>query len=63
MYYGGGLVSLLVLILDIYIIMQILKAGGDPGKQLLWIILVIALPLLGAILYYVVGPGAGRSPL
>jgi hypothetical protein len=55
MYYGYGILPLLILILDIYVILQILKGGGDSGKKLLWIILVIILPLLGPILWYLVG--------
>ena len=53
-----GVVSLLVLILDIYVIVQIIKSGADPAIKLLWIIVVLALPLLGPILYYLVGRGA-----
>ncbi len=52
------IVGLLVLILDIYVILQIVRGRGDPGMKLLWIILVLVLPLLGPILYYVVGKPA-----
>ena len=45
----------LVLVLDIYVIMQILSGGGDAGKKLLWIIIVLLLPLLGPILWYALG--------
>ena len=55
---GYGIVGLLILVLDVYVIMQILKGGGDPGKKLLWIILVLLLPLLGPILYYALGRSA-----
>jgi Phospholipase_D-nuclease N-terminal len=50
-----GLVGLLILILDIYVIYLIVSGTGDPGIKLLWIILVILLPLLGPILYFVLG--------
>ena len=52
---GYGIVGLLILVLDVYVIMQILNGGGDAGKKLLWIILVLLLPLLGPILYYALG--------
>jgi hypothetical protein len=57
---GGyyGLVGLLVLVLDIYVIYLILQGGGDPAKKLLWIILVLLLPLIGPILYFALGRGA-----
>lgn len=47
-----GIIGLLILILDIYVIVQILKGSGDTGKKLLWIILVLLLPLLGPVLYF-----------
>lgn len=56
-----GLLGILVLALDIYVIILILNGGGDPGKKLLWIVVVLLLPLLGPILYFALGGGAGRS--
>ncbi|CAN5447846.1 hypothetical protein BH10PLA1_BH10PLA1_00420 [soil metagenome] len=50
-----GIVGLLILVLDIFVIVQILNGGGDMGKKLLWIILVLILPLVGPLLYYVMG--------
>jgi len=52
-----GIVGLLILVLDIFVIMQILQGGGDPGKKLLWVIIVLILPLLGPILWYALGRG------
>ena len=54
---GYSLVGLLILALDIYVIYLILNGGGDPGKKLLWVILVLILPLLGPILYFLIGQG------
>jgi hypothetical protein len=54
------LLGLIVLILDIFVIIQIIKAGGDPMKQLLWIVLVLLLPLVGPLLYFLVGPGSQK---
>lgn len=52
-----GIVGTLILVLDIYCIYLILTGGGDPGMKLLWVILVLVLPLLGPILYFVIGRG------
>jgi len=49
------LIGLLILALDIYVIYLILNGGGDSGKKLLWIILVLILPLVGPILYFALG--------
>jgi hypothetical protein len=54
MYYGGGL---LLLILDIIVIMMILQGSGDMGMKLLWVIIVLLLPLVGPILYLLMGRG------
>jgi len=53
-----SVLGLLILILDIWVILQIWKGGGDPAKKLLWTILVLLLPLIGPILYLVVGKQA-----
>jgi hypothetical protein len=52
-----GIVGLLILILDIWVLLQIWQGGGDPGKKLVWTIVVLLLPLIGPILYLVVGKG------
>jgi len=52
-----GLGGLLLLILDIYVIYLIVNSRGDPGMKLVWVIVVLLLPLLGAILYLVLGRG------
>ncbi len=49
------LIGLAVLILDIIVILDILKSNKDMEKKILWIIAVIFLPLLGPVLYYLIG--------
>ena len=55
--FGHPVLWLLVTVLDIIAIVSILKSGADTGTKLLWIILVILLPVLGMILYFLMGPG------
>jgi hypothetical protein len=57
MYYYG-LPGLLILILDIYCIIRVVQSSADTGMKLLWIILILFLPLLGPILYLVLGAKA-----
>ena len=52
------IVGLLILVLDIFVIIQIAQGSGDTGKKILWIILVLILPLLGPILWYLLGRSA-----
>ncbi len=49
------LIYLAVLVLDVIVILDILKSNKDMEKKILWIIAVIFLPLLGPVLYYIIG--------
>jgi hypothetical protein len=51
------LISLLILVIDILVIIDIVKSNKDTEKKILWIIAVVFLPILGPILWYVVGRG------
>ena len=52
---GYGIVGLLVLVLDIIAILNIMKSGLEPVMKLVWILIVLALPLIGMILWFVIG--------
>jgi hypothetical protein len=54
---GLGLFGILVLIGDIYAILQIAQSSESNGKKALWIALVIVLPLIGLVIWYLAGPG------
>jgi RsiW-degrading membrane proteinase PrsW (M82 family) len=49
-----GLIGLVILILAIIGILDCIKSHQDNSKKALWIILIVFLPLLGIILYYLV---------
>ena len=56
----GGMYSwlwLLVTVLDIIAIVSLLKSGADTGTKILWLVLIVLLPLIGMILYFLMGPG------
>lgn len=55
-----GILGLLVLIADIYAVVKIAQTGAPGLHKLLWILLVVFLPVLGLIAWYLMGPG-GRS--
>lgn len=50
----------LVLILDIVAILDVLRQPWSLGKKLLWVAIIIILPVLGLILYYLMA-GRGKS--
>lgn len=51
----GGILGLIVLVLDIVAIIDAVKSSMETSKKILWIVLIILLPLVGLILYYLVG--------
>lgn len=51
----GRLLYLIVVIIDVIVIVDIIRGNKDMEKKVLWIIAVIFLPILGPILYYVIG--------
>jgi hypothetical protein len=59
--YRGGLWGLIVLIADVWALVNILQSGADTGSKVLWIVLVFFLPVLGFILWYFFGPKTGRA--
>ena len=51
----GALIGLAVLVLDIVAIVDAVKSSMDTGKKALWIILVLILPVIGMVLYFLIG--------
>ena len=54
----GGLV---VLIPDIWAIVSILGSGESTGKKVLWILLIVILPIIGFIIWLLVGPKGAKA--
>lgn len=52
-----GILGVLILIADIYAILKIVKSSSGDGKKALWIAVVLILPVLGVIIWYLMGPG------
>lgn len=50
-----GIAALMVLILDIIALVDILKSSVDTGNKALWIILILVLPVIGMVLYFLIG--------
>ena len=51
----GRIISFIILVIDIVVIIDIIRSSKDTEKKILWIIAVVFLPVLGPILYYVIG--------
>lgn len=57
----GGIFGLLILILDIWAIVNIAQSGASTGTKVLWIVLVVLLPVVGLILWLLLGPRTARA--
>jgi len=52
----NGILGLLILIGDIWAIINILQSSASNQKKLVWTVIVVLLPLLGLILWFFLGP-------
>jgi hypothetical protein len=58
-YEGFG--GLIVLVADVWAIVNIFQSNADTAKKVIWTVLVILLPVLGFILWFLFGPKTNRS--
>ena len=50
-----GIFGLLVLILDIWAIINTVSSSASLGSKLLWVLLILLLPVLGVIIWFFFG--------
>ena len=51
-----SLIGIAILIADVWAIVSIFQSSATTGKKVLWIVLVLLLPVLGLILWFLLGP-------
>jgi hypothetical protein len=61
MFAYSGLLGLLLLIADVWAIVNVVQSAADTGRKVLWIVLILVLPLLGLLLWLLLGPRTGRT--
>ena len=52
----SGLLSLAILALDIWAIINVIKSSVGTGPKVLWVLLILLLPVLGLIIWAIAGP-------
>ena len=52
----SAILSLLILIADIWAIINIVQSSESAGSKALWVVLVLVLPILGLAIWYFAGP-------
>ncbi len=53
-----AILGLIILVLDIIAIVSVLGGTSAPGRKVLWVVIILLFPLIGVILYFLIG----RSP-
>lgn len=56
-----GLFGLIILILDIWAIVNVLASANGVLSKVIWVVIIILLPILGFILWLILGPRAPRA--
>jgi hypothetical protein len=57
----AGFGGLILLVLDVWAAVNIVQSNASNGKKVLWIVLILLLPLLGFILWLIMGPRGRRT--
>jgi hypothetical protein len=50
------IIGLLILIADIWAIVNVFQSGASTGKKVLWIIIILVFPVIGLVVWYFAGP-------
>ncbi|GMV27005.1 MAG: hypothetical protein AMXMBFR58_30360 [Phycisphaerae bacterium] len=52
-----SLLAFIVLVLDVIALVSVLQSDASTLAKVLWVIAILALPVVGMILYFLLGPG------
>ena len=52
----GGLLGLIILILDVWVIVKTIGSAASTSAKVLWVVVILLLPILGFILWLLFGP-------
>ena len=56
-----GILGMIVLVLDVIAIVSLLMGRSSVGHRLLWILVVLFLPFIGMVLYFLFGRNASDA--
>jgi hypothetical protein len=52
----GGILGFILLICIVYAIVKTVQSGATTGTKVLWIVVLLLLPFIGFILWFLFGP-------
>jgi hypothetical protein len=55
------ILALLVILLPVFALLDIVKKGVIGPQKIFWIIIILFIPILGSILYFLMKPGAHKT--
>ncbi len=53
----NGILGIIILVLDIFAILKLAQSSASTGAKVLWIVIVLILPVVGLIVWFLIGPG------
>ena len=56
----GGIIGLIILIADIWAIVNVFGSSASVGAKVLWTVVILVLPVIGLIIWFFAGPRASR---
>lgn len=56
----GGVFGFILLILDIWAIVNVVQSRASTGAKVFWIVFILLLPLLGFLIWLIVGPRSAK---
>lgn len=51
-----GLLGFIIFVLDIFAILKIMESGASTVKKLVWILIILFLPFIGLVIWWIAGP-------
>ncbi len=57
----GGLLGLIILILDVWAIVNVVGSAASTGGKVVWVLVILILPVIGFIAWLIFGPRSVRK--
>jgi hypothetical protein len=57
------IIGIITILLIIWALIGILQSSASPVEKLIWVIIILVIPLVGFLLWYLIGPGSKAFPL
>lgn len=57
----SGLLGIIVLVIDIWALYNIWTSAAGAGSKVIWTLVILFLPILGAIVWFFVGPKSASA--